>query len=202
MTSRAAIQPTPDLPADPPLVEGRDALDFEQVYREHFPFVWRNLRRVGVPESSLDDAAQDVFVVVYRRLGELTGPRLVRPWLSAILLRVAADHRRRARRKDEPTRLEADGPGLDSIPDPRGKSPQTSAEEADRLRLLHRVLDDLDWPKREVFVLAELEQMSSPEIAEALGIPVNTVYSRLRTARKEFSQALARHKSSDEWRLR
>jgi RNA polymerase sigma-70 factor (ECF subfamily) len=202
MTSRAAIQTAPDLPADPPLVEGRDVLDFEQVYREHFPFVWRNLRRVGVPESALDDAAQDVFVVVYRRLAELTGPRLVRPWLSAILLRVAADHRRRARRKDDPTRSEADGPGLDSIPDPRGKSPQTSAEEADRLRLLHRVLDDLDWPKREVFVLAELEQMSSPEIAEALGIPVNTVYSRLRTARKEFSQALARHKSSDEWRLR
>lgn len=202
MTSRAALEPSTDLALDQAIAGAQDLPQFEQVYREHFAFVWRNLRRVGVPPSALDDAAQDVFLVVHRRLGELDGPRLVRPWLSAILLRVAADHRRRSRRRDEPTRSESDGPGWDSVPDPRGDSPQKSAEQADELRLLHRVLDDLDWPKREVFVLAELEQLSCPEIAEALRIPTNTVYSRLRTARKEFSQALARRKSSDEWRLR
>ncbi len=201
MTLPAALPSAPDLAVEP-MAQEHDAASFERVYREHFAFVWRNLRRVGVATSALDDAAQDVFVVVHRRLGELGGPRLIKPWLSAILLRVAADYRRRARRRDEPTRSESDGPGLDTMADPRGLSPQQTAEEADRLRLLHRVLDDLDDAKREVFVLAELEQLSCPEIAEALGLPTNTVYSRLRHARREFSQALARHKLSDEWRLR
>lgn len=202
MTSRAALQPASDLVVGEAVVHEQDALSFEQVYREHFAFVWRNLRRVGVTQSALDDAAQDVFIVVHRRLGELGGARLVKPWLSAILIRVAADYRRKARRRDDPTRSESDGPGFETVADPRGPSPLQSAEEADNLRLLHRVLDDLDQAKREVFVLAELEQLSSPEIAEALGLPTNTVYSRLRNARKDFSQALARHKSGDEWRLR
>jgi RNA polymerase sigma-70 factor (ECF subfamily) len=186
-------------PSDPVV---REAVHFDDVYHEYFPFVWRGLRRVGVAPSALDDAVQDVFLVVHRRLAELDGQLLIRSWLSAILVRVASDHRRRVRRRDEPTRSEAEGPGFDSLPDPRAITPQRSAERNDDLRMLHRVLDDLDWEKREVFVLVELEQLSCPEVAEALGIPTNTVSSRLRAARRDFSQVLARHRASDEWRLR
>ena len=208
MSTRAALQTGSALLLDEqaparssePVV--REAVCFDDVYHQHFAFVWRSLRRVGVAPSSLDDAVQDVFLVVHRRLAELEGPLLVKPWLSAILVRVASDHRRRARRRDDPTRSESEGPGFDSLPDPRAVTPQRSAERNDDLRLLHRVLDDLDWEKRQVFVLVELEQLSCPEVADALGIPTNTVSSRLRAARKDFSQALARHRASDEWRLR
>lgn len=201
MSSQSAVGQSAELVVNG-TVEDQAELRFEDVYHEHFAFVWRSLRRVGVPESSLDDAAQDVFMVVLRRLSELDGPRLVKPWLSAIVMRVAADHRRRIRRRDGPTRSESEGPPLDSLVDKREPSPQQCMESNDQLRLLHRVLDELDWNKRQVFVLAELEQMSCPDIATSLGIGINTVYSRLRAARKDFNHALARHRAGDEWRLR
>src|SRR5262245_19722044 len=71
-------------------------LSFKEVYDEHFRFVWRSLRRLGVPESDVADAVQDVFIVVHRRLGEFEGRSKVTTWLYGICYRVAHDRRRLA----------------------------------------------------------------------------------------------------------
>jgi RNA polymerase sigma-70 factor, ECF subfamily len=173
-----------------------EALGFEDVYRAEFGFVWRSAKRLGLRDAALDDAVQEVFVVVHRRLAEFEGRSSLRTWLFGITLRVVRDHRRSARRRDP-------GPPVD--PDSlraTGSGPAESLEKAEAVRLLHALLDELDDERREVFVMAELEQMPMPEIAEALGINVNTAYARLRSGRQEFEQALARHRARDMWRLR
>jgi len=169
---------------------------FDDVYRAEFGFVWRSAKRLGLRDAGLDDAVQEVFLVVHRRLAEFEGRSSLRTWLFGITLRVVRDHRRSARRRDP-------GPPVD--PDTlraTGGGPAESAEKAEAVRLLHALLDELDDERREVFVMAELEQMPMPEIAEALAINVNTAYARLRIARQEFEQALGRHRARDTWRLR
>jgi RNA polymerase sigma-70 factor, ECF subfamily len=174
---------------DPASTEERAALPgFEALYQDHFDFVWRSARRLGVAERSLDDAVQDVFIVVHRRLGEFEGRSSVRSWIYGIARRVAHDHRRRARRKERGEALPEGG-----LADPRAPSPVEAAARAQAVALLYQLLDALDDDKREVFVLAELEQMTVPEIADSIGANVNTVYSRLRAARIAFDQAVARH---------
>ncbi len=160
---------------------------FEAVYDEHFDFVWRSARRLGVPDRHVDDAVQDAFVVVHRKLAEFDGRASIRTWLFAIVRRVASDHRRRVARKEHPGELPA------SVPDPSEATPLRAAEQAEAVRTLHALLGALPDDQREVFVLAELEQMSAPEIADAVGAKVNTVYSRLRLARAAFNKAVARH---------
>jgi len=172
------------------------ALSFDDVYHAHFPFVWRSARRLGLRDASLDDAVQEVFVVVHRRLADFEGRSSLKTWLFGITLRVVRDHQRSARRRDtgpevEPDTLRATGSG-----------PAEHAEKAEAVRLLHALLDELDDEKREVFVMAELEQMPMPEIAVALGLNVNTSHARLRAARQDFEQALARHRARDMWRLK
>jgi RNA polymerase sigma-70 factor (ECF subfamily) len=159
---------------------------FETVYDEHFGFVWRSLRRLGVPDRHLDDAAQDVFIVVHRRLKDFEGRASMRSWLFAIARRVAHDHRRRVGRKERTDEL------TESVADPRVASPAHDAERAEAVRVLHEILDGMDDDKREAFILAELEQMTVPEIADAIGANVNTVYSRLRAGRQQFEAAVAR----------
>jgi RNA polymerase sigma-70 factor (ECF subfamily) len=157
---------------------------FDEVYEQLFDFVWRSLRRLGVPRAGIDDAVQDVFVVVHRRLPEFEGRSSLRTWVFGIALRVAHDHRRRARRKG----------GLAPL-DPRmadeGLDPDASLARSEAVRELDRILGGLDEGKRAVFVLVEIEEMSAPEAALALGANVNTVYSRLRAARREVLAALS-----------
>jgi RNA polymerase sigma-70 factor (ECF subfamily) len=160
-------------------------LAFEAIYGQHFRGVWRTLRRLGVADAQLDDAAQDVFVVVHRRLGDFDG-RSLRGWLYAIAVRVASDYRREAERRQLVPLGEA-------IAD-AGPGPGRFSELNDEVRLLHTLLAQLDVDKRTVFVLAELEQLSVPEIAEALGVNLNTIYSRQRAARVQFEAALRRHR--------
>jgi RNA polymerase sigma-70 factor (ECF subfamily) len=168
---------------------------FASVYDEYFSFVWRSARRLGVPEASLDDVVQDVFVTVYRRLPDFEGRSQLKTWLFGILRHTISDLRRSQRRK--PTSA------LDQEPaDASDASPQDAAVRAEGLKLLHEALASLPDDQREVFVLAELEQLSSPEIAAALDVNLNTVYSRLRSARQEFEAALKRLRSRDEWRMR
>ena len=176
-------------------------LDVVQIYEQHFDFVWRSLRRLGVAPTDLEDAAQDVFVVVHRRLSDVTKPESLRAWMLSIVIRVVRDHRRSLRRKDPGQRLGTPNVDLDQLPDPRGNNPCAAAEQADSVRLLYQMLGELDDAKREVFVLAELEEMTEIEISEALGENVNTVHSRLRAARKAFDQAVERQRNRDEWRL-
>lgn len=166
-------------------------LSFDVVYQEHFDFVWRLARRFGAEEGAVDDVVQDVFVVVHRKLDEFEGRSAVRTWLYGIARRVVADHRKKRSRRRE-TAIEEAGPVEEPAADPEGR-----AAQAQRLAQLRVILDQLPEEQREVFVLAELEQMSAPEIVELTGAKLNTVYSRLRLARRAFERALARMRAAD-----
>lgn len=161
---------------------------FEALYEAQVDFVWRTVRRLGVPPEGLDDAVQEVFLIVHRRLAEFEPRAKVSTWLFAICLRVVADVRRRHRRKPQPESLSP------ALVDP-AQGPHELTAQAEALRQLDAVLDTLDEKKRAVFVMAEVEQLTVPEMAEVLGENLNTVSSRLRAARQHFEQALARHQA-------
>jgi RNA polymerase sigma-70 factor (ECF subfamily) len=139
-----------------------------------------------------DDLVQEVFLVVHRRLGDFEGRSSSKTWLYGIIRRVVADRRRALRRKPEdPAKLEVDAVRSPVL------GPEASAEQAERVRLLHRLLAELDDEKREAFILAELEGLTMAEIAEALDANQNTVASRVRAARREFEAALERATQDD-----
>ena len=173
------------------VVRDRTVLRLEEIYDRHFDFVWRSARRMGVHEAAVDDVVQEVFLVAHRRLSGFEGRSSVKTWPFGILLRVVSDHRRRLRRKGGHSELPE---GLAAA---ERSCPAEQAQQRAKVRLLHSLLDELDDDKRAVFVLAELEQMTAPEIADALSIKLNTVYSRLRAARKKFEAALARHRARE-----
>jgi RNA polymerase sigma-70 factor (ECF subfamily) len=150
-----------------------------EVYEAQFQYVFRCLRSLGVHGDLLDDALQDVFMVVQDKLREFDGRAQLRTWLYAIVLRVARRYRARAARdsrRDSALELAGGEGGL-----------ERSLEQQERWLVAQRALAALDDDKREVFVLAQVEQMSAPEIAEITGVPINTVYSRLRAARAAFN---------------
>lgn len=159
-------------------------LEFRAIFAEHYAFVWRTLAHFGVPRAALDDTTQEVFAVVHRRLDDYDGRTALRSWLWGIARRCAASWQRGEQRSRR--RLEVVQPPRESaVPD----------EELDRrraLELAESCLAQLDEPQRDVLVLTEIEGLSAPEIAEILGIKLNTVYSRLRVAREKFQRALAR----------
>lgn len=159
---------------------------FRALYDAHASFVWRNLRRLGVAESEVEDRVQEVFVVAHRRFGEFVDPgHGPRAWLFHIALRVASDARRHRRRHP----VDPDG----GVAQERQsvEPPQAAAVvRREALDLLDRALATLDVGRRAVLVLHEIEQMTAPEIARALDLPLNTVYSRLRVARAELETAL------------
>jgi RNA polymerase sigma-70 factor (ECF subfamily) len=161
------------------------------VYESCAKLVWRNLRRLGVPEAAIEDAAQDVFLVVHRRLPEFEGRSSLRTWIFGIVLRVAARHRRKARGvavRETPIPSEL-GHAL-SAPAHEGPFERTLHRQA--TDFLHRVLEQLDDEKRALLVMVDLEQTSVAEAAEALEINLNTGYSRLRAARRAFEAELSR----------
>jgi RNA polymerase sigma-70 factor (ECF subfamily) len=162
---------------------------FRAFYAEHFAFVWRCLGALGVPQANLDDAAQEVFVVVHRRLPEFRGESSIRTWLYGIVRNVAANARRSQRRKGGLDPLQGDEPCAQ--PDPL-QNLQTR-EAAD---FVQRFVSELDEKKRDLFVLAVVEQLSMPEVAPILGVPLNTAYTRLRALRIEFQSALARYRAA------
>jgi RNA polymerase sigma-70 factor (ECF subfamily) len=160
-------------------------VDFPALFAEHFGYVWQTLRRLGVPERDLDDVTHDVFLKVYHHLGRYEAPRAFRPWLFGFAFRVAADYRRLSRNRRE--RLEPSDEPHDTAPD--------AVERlvfAERLELALTALQDVELDRRAVFILHELDECSIPEVAETLGINLNTAYSRLRLAREDFSKAARR----------
>ncbi|MGC4094788.1 MAG: sigma-70 family RNA polymerase sigma factor [Polyangiaceae bacterium] len=189
MTIRHPARPLePEPPRGAPLELG-------EVYEVHFDFVWRSLRRLGVPQSQLEDAAHDVFLVAHRRLAEFEGRSSLKTWLFAIALRVAQNLRR--------SLSKGGGELLDEqVPTDAGDAPDEQAARSRAVQLGVRLLAELDAEKRAVFVLAELEQLPASEIAEALGLPLFTVYSRLRAARRAFNAAVAREQARGAWRGR
>jgi RNA polymerase sigma-70 factor, ECF subfamily len=174
---------------------------FTDVYREYFAFVWRNARGLGTRPAALEDVVQEIFVVVHRRLPEFEGRSSVRTWLSRIVLNVVRHHRRSLSRKSPHERSDEESRDPEGLPT-RGRDPYELAALSEGTRLVQRILDSLDDEKREVLVLAEFEDLAVPEIAEALGLNLNTAYSRLRLARKAFDEALARHRAQEGERRR
>ena len=171
----------PDPTLAPP--EG-DAL-LASIYRDQFGFVWRSLRGLGFGESEAEDLAQEVFLVARRRLPDFDHARPLRPWLFGILRRVAADHRRSATRSERRLQL---------LPQPSaspGPSPEQRIAQAEAASFVEGFLATLDESRRAIFLLSEAEGLSGTEIAEALGLNRNTVYTRLRAARQQFAAAIA-----------
>jgi RNA polymerase sigma-70 factor (ECF subfamily) len=156
------------------------------VYADGFAFVFRVLRSLGVPLDRLEDAAQDVFTVVHRRLGDFEGRSSPKTWLFGIAQRVASDYRRTARRKSSHLQpLPEDHPGLTA-------SPQAHLEAQRAATFVDAFLATLSSEKREIFALVFLEELPVPEVAQALDIPLNTAYSRVRIVRQELRTALER----------
>ena len=161
---------------------------FESIYRQYFDFVWSSVRRLGVGPHAVDDVVQEVFIVIHSRLHTLERPEALRSWIYGVVRRTVSGHHRSQRLK------ETSGVNLAAEPDVRLR-PQTPfdlAEQNDQVKLLYSLLEELDEPKREVFVMAELDELTAPEIAEILEIPLNTAYSRLRAARQAFDAAFER----------
>jgi RNA polymerase sigma-70 factor (ECF subfamily) len=159
--------------------------DRRRIYEEEFTRVWHSLRRHGVPERHLEDAAHEVFTVLYRRLPELDRSRPLGPYLSGIAARVAADLRKRASE-----RYEVPSDQIEQAD--TGRSPEELLAGAERQRLVGRALEALSHDQRAVFVMHELEGHAIPDVAAALAINLNTAYSRLRLARASFTQAARR----------
>jgi RNA polymerase sigma-70 factor (ECF subfamily) len=162
-------------------------LDAAAVHARYAEFVWLSLQRLGALDADIEDVLQEVFVVVHRRLDSFDGSSRLTTWLFGICMRVMAAYRRRAYRRREQSVAELPESAMSSERDPHES---LVAREA-RARLL-AALDRMDLERRAVFVMFELDDMSCDEIAEILGVPVGTVYSRLHAARKEFQKALAR----------
>ena len=166
---------------------------FRALYDAYFAFVWRTLWRLGVWPASVADAAQDVFIVVHRRLADLRSSDVARSWLYGIVVRVARDYRRAQQRRGLNER-HSEG---EDVSDPQATAGDRQVEQREALALLDQLLDTLAEDKREVLVLVELEQMSVPEISQLLGVNPNTVYTRLRAARADFAGALARKRAKE-----
>jgi RNA polymerase sigma-70 factor, ECF subfamily len=178
--------PVPAALAGPATTE----LGVKEIHHAHAGFVWVTLQRLGVRASDLEDALQEVFVVVHRRLPSYDRNAKLSSWLFGICVRVAAQFRRRAHVRREEV--------VDEVPD-RPSNPGLSPEQAtlalEARRVLERVLDGLDPPQRAVFVMFEIDGLACAEIAAQLDVPVGTVHSRLHAARKAFAGAARREQA-------
>ncbi len=177
-------------PGAPETSAPRDS--YESIYREQFDFVWRNVRRLGVPEASADDAVQDVFLIVHRRFPSFEGRSTLRTWLFGILANVARDYRRANTRRETKVLALAAETGAEAPP-----TPADLAAKREAARILDGLLGRIDDDKREVFVLVELEQMTVVDVADALGLNVNTAHARLRAARQQFEAAVLRFRAKE-----
>jgi RNA polymerase sigma-70 factor (ECF subfamily) len=169
----------------------RDTGRLERAMRAHTRLVWRLLRRSGLSDRDADEAAQDVFWVLCRRMQDVP-LAAEKSFLISTALRVASD-----RRRAEPSRTEVEL-------DPEMSATGVDMEEMVTLRRARRLLDEalgcLTWEQRTVFVLIEMEQMTEPEVAGTLAIPLGTVASRLRSARQNFDAAIRRLHSRERTR--
>ena len=163
----------------------RTQMEFRELYDANLPFVWRSLRRLGVSEAEAADAAQEVFLVIHRKLPEFEGRAKVTTWIFRICMRVASDRRRRAHVRREVY----DEAGVPECKDSAG-GPAEALERMQDLALFEAAMARMDMGQRAVFTLFELEGMTGDDVAEVLGIPLGTVYSRLRLARESFRKAV------------
>jgi RNA polymerase sigma-70 factor, ECF subfamily len=184
------LEPSPvPVASEPAALEPPEALaSFEHVYALYFRFSWRVLLHLGVTREGLDDAAQELWLVVHRRLHQFEQRSQMKTWLFGIALNVARNHRRselrRARGQSPPAEL------FPSVPDPEMLH---AAQQAwDRVQTF---LATLDEQRRAIFVCSLLEQMSAAETAEATGLDVSTVYHRTRSLRQSFKSWLGKQEA-------
>ncbi len=164
---------------------------FPDIYRRYFDFVWNSARSLGVGRDLIDDVVQEVFIVIHARIHTLREPNALRSWVYGIVRRTAFTHLRAQRNYSVSVVDFSDDARASTLP-----TPSDIADQSHQARLLWRLLEKLDASKREVFVMAELAEMTIPEIAQALHIPLGTASTRLRAARKAFEGALARYKAN------
>jgi RNA polymerase sigma-70 factor (ECF subfamily) len=174
--SRAVGHPSGDL-------QGR----MHALVNEYMDFVWRSLRRLGVNEADCDDGCQRVWVVLAQKIGTVEASK-VRSYVFSVVVRVASEMRRSSRRHQHLVFDEHDLEPARS--DTEGLVDRQRVREA-----LDQILSGLGWDLRTVFVMYEIEGLSTPEIAEALGVSRGTVASRLRLAREGFQRAIQRHRA-------
>ncbi len=173
-----------------PHIKGREnerehpALDAEALFVAHAPFVASFLLRMGTPPSDVEDIVQEVFMIAHQKGGYVSGPAAPRSWLAAISVRVLSNKRRSRLRKRE----DFESPVLMTRAS-EAPSPEESVQARESLLRVQRALDQMDPDHRAPFILYEIEHESCQTIADLLGVPVGTVYSRLHTARKQFLAA-------------
>jgi RNA polymerase sigma-70 factor, ECF subfamily len=156
-----------------------------EIYESCFGYIWTCLKRLGVWDRDLEDAVHDVFIVVHRRLSDYDHTRPLKPWLAGISARVASEFRRRAQHRREVVTEDQDMETASTLP-----SADAALLDKQRRALVLRALDHLEFDRRTVLVLHDIEGYAIPEISESLEINVNTLYARLRAARADFAAAV------------
>jgi RNA polymerase sigma-70 factor (ECF subfamily) len=162
----------------------RTQADFTRLYESEFDYVWNVLRRLGVADAHLEDVAHDVFTTAWKKLDDYDPMRPLRPWLFGIAFRLASDFRDRAWQKKEVADPDADVAADESA------SPHAQVESKQARAIVLRAMEAMPLERRAVFVMHELEGQGIPEVADALQVPLNTAYSRLRLARRDFAVAV------------
>ena len=158
---------------------------FRTVFEAEHGYVWNTLRRLGVRDADLKDQTQEVFIVVHGLLPDFDASRPIRPWLFGIAYRIALRYRALARHRRE---------SFDEPPEPVDAAPRADEqlELAERRAIVLEAIESIELARRAVFVMIEIDGAAMPEVAEALSIPINTAYSRLRLAREDFAAAVQR----------
>lgn len=157
--------------------------DLGTVYRENIDYVWRALVHLGVKPADVADVAHDVFLVVRKRLSTFEGRSTLRTWIYGICIRVVSDYRSKAFRRRELSH--------EQVPDePISGGQQESSERLQLQARLQALLAEIAPEQRDVFVLYEIEELTMKEVAEAIGCPLQTAYSRLHAARDALKSRL------------
>ena len=155
-----------------------------ELFQAHARFVWRVLAAHGIRDADIEDAAQEVFLIVHRRMEDWDPARAAaRTWLYAIASRVAANHRKRVHHSREQSSAELEHPA-------GGVEPEAEVDRSRLIVRLEQAIAALDDAKRDVFVLFELQELSMKEVADTVGCPVQTAYARLYAARRAIAEAI------------
>lgn len=176
---------SPSIPAEAATLDGTE---FLALYDKLAPVVFRLARQLGVQPHAIDDVVQEVFTVVYKRRSEFEQRSTAKTWVTGIAIHVIKNFRRGLRRHDQ--RVAGFAHATEVMTEPP-RPPDEHAELSEASKFLAKFLDSLDDDRRQVFVLIELQQLSAPEVAELTEANLNTVYGRLRTARRAFDEAAA-----------
>jgi RNA polymerase sigma-70 factor (ECF subfamily) len=194
LTARSAQSSIPASPQGE--VEGvLDSRKVHELVTAHFDFVWRSLRRLGVPAATVDDAAQQVFLIASRKMLDVPYAAQ-RSFLFGVALRVAAEERRARKRRPE----DATGDSHLSIEDP-APGPEELLDRGRARSIIDNILEAMPLEMRTVFILFEVEELRMSEISALLELPPGTVASRLRRARELFQLAVGRLKARPEYRV-